>query len=72
MLEYLYLAGELAVAGRNSQFEVLYDLPERVIPRHVLETADPVARGGGPRAGTPGRARRTGWRRSRACATTTG
>ena len=35
-LEYLFLAGELAVAGRTAQFERLYDLPERVIPRAVL------------------------------------
>lgn len=31
-LDFLYMTGELAIAGRNSQFEVLYDLPERVIP----------------------------------------
>jgi uncharacterized protein YcaQ len=41
-LEYLFLAGELAVAGRNSQFERLYDLPERVIPRAVLELPVPT------------------------------
>jgi uncharacterized protein YcaQ len=35
------MVGELAIAGRNSQFEVRYDLPERVIPRHVLESATP-------------------------------
>ena len=40
-LEYLFLAGELAVAGRNQQFERLYDLPERVIPRPVLELPTP-------------------------------
>ena len=40
-LEYLFLAGELAVAGRTSQFERLYDLPERVIPRAVLELPVP-------------------------------
>jgi uncharacterized protein YcaQ len=40
-LEYLFLAGELAVAGRNSQFERLYDLPERVIPRAVLDAPVP-------------------------------
>jgi len=36
VLDYLYVAGELAIAGRNSQFEILYDLPERVIPPEVL------------------------------------
>lgn len=41
-LEYLFLSGEVAVAGRTSQFERLYDLPERVIPRSVLELPDPT------------------------------
>jgi uncharacterized protein YcaQ len=41
-LEYLFLAGDLAVAGRNQQFERLYDLPERVIPRSVLEAPMPT------------------------------
>ncbi|MGZ8744037.1 MAG: winged helix-turn-helix domain-containing protein [Nocardioides sp.] len=41
VLDYLYMVGELAITGRNSQFEVRYDLPERVIPRHALETATP-------------------------------
>ena len=41
-LEYLFLAGELAVAGRTPQFERLYDLPERVIPRAVLEVPSPT------------------------------
>jgi uncharacterized protein YcaQ len=40
-LEYLFLAGELAVAGRTPQFERIYDLPERVIPRAVLEAPVP-------------------------------
>ncbi|MGY2874006.1 uncharacterized protein ACVW00_001196 [Marmoricola sp. URHA0025 HA25] len=35
-LECLFLGGEVAVAGRNAQFERVYDLPERVIPRAVL------------------------------------
>ena len=41
-LEYLFLAGELTVAGRTPQFERLYDLPERVIPRAVLELPVPT------------------------------
>ena len=27
VLDYLYTVGDLAIAGRNSQFEVLYDVP---------------------------------------------
>jgi uncharacterized protein YcaQ len=41
-LEYLFLAGELAVAGRTAQFERLYDVPERVLPRAVLELPVPT------------------------------
>src|SRR4051794_27783845 len=41
-LEYLFLAGEVAVAGRNTQFERIYDLPERVLPRAVLEMPTPT------------------------------
>jgi uncharacterized protein len=41
VLDYLYVAGELAIAGRNSQFEILYDLPERVIPAEVLARPTP-------------------------------
>ncbi len=40
-LEYLFAAGELAVARRNSAFERVYDLPERVLPREVLEVPEP-------------------------------
>ena len=40
-LDFLYMAGELAVAGRNSQFEVIYDVPERVIPHEVLALPTP-------------------------------
>ena len=41
-LEYLFAAGELAVSGRNSQFERLYDLPERVLPPAVLAVPVPT------------------------------
>ncbi len=40
-LEYLFLAGEVAVAGRTPQFERLYDLPERVVPRQHLDAPTP-------------------------------
>ncbi|HSV39471.1 MAG TPA: crosslink repair DNA glycosylase YcaQ family protein [Nocardioidaceae bacterium] len=40
-LEYLFLAGELAVARRNSQFERIYDLPERVVPAPFLDAEEP-------------------------------
>ena len=35
-LEYLFLAGEVAVAGRTAQFERIYDLPHRVLPPATL------------------------------------
>jgi uncharacterized protein len=41
VMEYLFAAGRLAVAGRNQQFERLYDLPERVVPREHLEAPEP-------------------------------
>ena len=41
VLDYLYLVGDLAIAGRNPQFEVLYDLPERVLPPAVLAQPTP-------------------------------
>jgi uncharacterized protein YcaQ len=41
-LDFLYMVGELAIAGRNGQFEVVYDLPERVIPADVLALPTPT------------------------------
>ena len=41
-LDYLYMCGELAIAGRTSQFEVRYDLPERVLPDRVLSAPTPT------------------------------
>nr|WP_227467047.1 crosslink repair DNA glycosylase YcaQ family protein [Nocardioides lijunqiniae] len=42
VLDHLYLVGDVAVAGRTSQFEVRYDLTERVIPPDVLSRATPT------------------------------
>jgi uncharacterized protein YcaQ len=42
-LDFLYMVGELAIAGRNSQFEVMYDVPERVLPADVLALPTPTA-----------------------------
>ena len=41
-LDYIYMTGEVAIAGRNSQFEVRYDLPERVLPADVLAAPTPT------------------------------
>jgi uncharacterized protein YcaQ len=41
VLDFLYMCGELAIAGRTSQFEVRYDLPERVLPPEVLAAPTP-------------------------------
>jgi uncharacterized protein len=43
-LEYLFFTGELAVARRNGAFERVYDLPDRVLPRAVLEQPEPTPR----------------------------
>jgi uncharacterized protein YcaQ len=41
-LDFLYMCGELAISRRNSQFEVVYDLPERVLPPRVLALPTPT------------------------------
>jgi uncharacterized protein len=40
-LDYMYMVGDVAIAGRNSQFEIRYDLPERVIPAEHLHAPAP-------------------------------
>ncbi|WGL51494.1 crosslink repair DNA glycosylase YcaQ family protein [Nocardioides sp. BP30] len=42
VLDWLYTTGDLAIAGRTSQFEVLYDLPDRVIPAEILALPTPT------------------------------
>ena len=41
VLDYLFLVGDVAIAGRSSQFEVRYDVPERVLPEPVLAAPTP-------------------------------
>jgi uncharacterized protein len=41
VLEALWNSGEIAIAGRVNGFQRLYDLPERVLPRAVLEAPPP-------------------------------
>jgi uncharacterized protein YcaQ len=41
-LDLLYMVGDLAIAGRTSQFEPIYDLPEHVIPAEVLARPTPT------------------------------
>lgn len=42
VLDYLYMSGAVAIAGRNTQFEIRYDLPERVLPAEVLARPTPT------------------------------
>ena len=41
-LDFLYLVGDLAIAGRTPSFEPVYDLPERVLPPAVLAAPTPT------------------------------
>lgn len=40
-LEWLFYSGQITSARRNAAFERVYDLPERVLPRAVVEAAVP-------------------------------
>jgi hypothetical protein len=41
VLEWLFYAGEVTSARRNSQFERIYDLPERVLPAAIVAQPTP-------------------------------
>ena len=42
VMEWLFYTGDITSARRNSQFERVYDLPERVLPRSVLQAPTPT------------------------------
>jgi uncharacterized protein YcaQ len=42
LLDHLFTAGIVAIASRNTQFEIRYDLPERVLPASVLARPTPT------------------------------
>jgi uncharacterized protein YcaQ len=41
-IEHLFWSGEVTSAGRTTQFERRYAVPERVLPRAVLDAPDPT------------------------------
>ena len=41
-LEWLFYTGQVTAADRTTSFARRYDLPERVLPRSVLDTPDPA------------------------------
>ena len=41
-LEWLFWAGEVTTATRRGTFERVYDLPERVLPKTVIDTPTPT------------------------------
>ncbi|MEM9122779.1 MAG: crosslink repair DNA glycosylase YcaQ family protein, partial [Pseudomonadota bacterium] len=43
-LEYLFWAGDLTTAKRGPTFERVYDIPERVLPKRVLDAPTPDER----------------------------
>ena len=42
-LDAMFTSGDVAIARRNAQFECVYDLPERVLPPHILAAPVPTA-----------------------------
>jgi uncharacterized protein YcaQ len=40
-LEYLFLTGELMSCGRGTDFARIYDIPERVLPKKILQMPTP-------------------------------
>ena len=72
VLDYLFLVGDVAIAGRTAQFEVLYDVPERVLPAAVLAAPTPKQGRRRPRGSCAVPPGRTGSPRCAAWPTTTG